>query len=447
MTPEVRPYQVEAEEQIAARMRAGCRSLVYVLPTGGGKTVVASRLAQRAVARGKSVMFLVHRRELVRQAFETMTFALPGVSIGVEAAGWPALPWARVRVGSVQSLRRRIANIPPPDVVFVDEAHHARARTWEMVLGAWPNAYLVGLTATPERLDGLGLGEWFAEIVMGPSVGELVANRYLAPTEVYRIRPTEVDAHKRGAWTDAAEAYCRYTPGRQALFFGRSVAHSQAVVAELQDRRVSAEHLDGSDTDARRDWLVRAFSDGAITVLGNCELFDEGFDVPGCEVVIVGRYTKSVTRWLQMCGRGMRPGPGKRCTILDTAGVSHDLGSPTETRTWSLEDGEIETRKNGKPAAKAKRDIGGAAEQVDLVERELVVMGSGADAAQAWRDEMPETAPKKPPSKRATARRAIESIKGKSSDSRDYLARLEALAASLGHKPGWARHMARIHRL
>ena len=166
MTPEVRQYQVDGVDAIIAAMRRGVRSVVRVLPTGGGKTVEAAMLAQKM--RGRSdLMFLVHRRELVRQAFETMSEALPGEAIGVEAAGWPSIPWARIRVGSVQSLARRIANIPPPKVVVVDEAHHARAKTWETVLGAWPKARLVGLTATPERLDGLGLGEWFAEIVTG----------------------------------------------------------------------------------------------------------------------------------------------------------------------------------------------------------------------------------------------------------------------------------------
>ena len=289
MTPEIRPYQTAAVDEIAARMRAGVRSLVYVAPTGSGKTVVASILARRAVERGRSIMFLVHRRELVRQAFETMSEALPGESIGVEAAGWPSIPWARIRVGSVQSLARRIKNIPAPHVVFVDEAHHARARTWEMVLGAWPRARLVGLTATPERLDGLGLGEWFAEIIMGPSPGELIDGGYLAPTQVARVRASQALAW-RGSNTiaDPVYAYGRYVPGQQMLFFGRTVEHSKEVCAAFRAAGVAAEHVDGTDGDPRRDGMVEAFKSRRIQVLGNCQLFDEGFDVPGCPSCVCG---------------------------------------------------------------------------------------------------------------------------------------------------------------
>ena len=278
MTPEIRPYQTAAVDTIAERMRVGVRSLVYVAPTGSGKTVVASLLAKRAVERGRSIMFLVHRRELVRQAYETMSEALPGEAIGVEAAGWPSIPWARIRVGSVQSLARRIANIPAPHVVFVDEAHHARARTWEMVLGAWPRARLVGLTATPERLDGLGLGEWFAEIVEGPGPGELIEGGYLAPTRVLRVHASQAFAW-RGTNTiaDPVWAYQRYTPGERMLFFGRTVQHSKDVCAAFRAAGISAEHVDGDRHRRPARSGGRGIPPGQRQVLGNCQAVRRGF--------------------------------------------------------------------------------------------------------------------------------------------------------------------------
>ena len=440
MTPETRPYQTAGDEAITAAMRRGCRSLVYCLPTGGGKTIVASMLARRAVARGRSIMFLVHRRELVRQAFETMTGALPGESIGVEAAGWPTIPWAKVRIGSVQSLARRIANIPAPHVVFVDEAHHARAKTWEMVLGAWPKARLVGLTATPERLDGLGLGEWFAELVMGPPPGELIEAGYLAPTRVLRVPLGDMAAWEPNTIRDPVHAYQAYVPGQRALFFGRTVDHSAEVCERFRAAGVPAEHVDGTDTDGRRDRLVRAFRDGGIRVLGNCQLFDEGFDVPGCEMVIVGRHTKSTTRWLQMCGRAMRPGEGKVATVIDAAGCSWDLGLPTEAREWSLEDGHVDLQ--GKGTAKAKRGEGRQTDPVEMVAGELVEAVAGEAPPPPPK---PKKAPPRPTGK--ATRRDLGRLVSEAKRASDPVKALEEIAASLGYKPGWVGHMVRIHGL
>ena len=441
MTPEIRPYQTAAVDEIAARMRAGVRSLVYVAPTGSGKTVVASMLARRAVERGRSIMFLVHRRELVRQAFETMSEALPGESIGVEAAGWPSIPWARIRVGSVQSLARRTGNIPAPHVVFVDEAHHARARTWEMVLGAWPRARLVGLTATPERLDGRGLGEWFAEIVMGPSPGELIDDGYLAPTWVLRVHASQALAW-RGTNTiaDPVYTYARYTPGEQMLFFGRTVEHSREVCAAFRAAGVSAEHVDGTDSDGRRDQVVEAFRRGYRQVLGNCQLFDEGFDVPGCRVVYVGRNTTSTTRWLQMCGRAMRPEPDKIATVIDAVGCSFDLGLPTYPRVWSLEDGEVRERRTASRSTRGAE--GRTSDPIEMVETELVWAGSAGERPPPA--PAPKRDPKGPP--RAT-RRDIGRLVAQAKGSSDPIGALEQIAADLGYKPGWVGHIAMAHGL
>ena len=130
---------------------------VYCLATGAGKTVVAAEIARLAGLKGSRTLFLVHRRELVRQAVDTLYEACPGEQVGVIAAGWPELPWAPLQVGMVQSIAKR-ERIPDFDLIIVDEAHHARAKTWATVLARWPKARLIGLTATPQRLDGKGLG-------------------------------------------------------------------------------------------------------------------------------------------------------------------------------------------------------------------------------------------------------------------------------------------------
>ena len=340
-------------------------SAVYVLPTGGGKTVVAGMIAQNVIARGGQIILVVHRRELVEQTLGTLGEAVPSVAIGVEAAGWPSMPWAPLQVGMAQSMVRRAhVRRMKPTVVIFDEAHHARAGTWEKILSWWPGVARLGLTATPERLDGKGLGAHFSSMVLGPSVQELVADGYLAPCRTLTI-PTRIDldglkANRQGEYgpqiagritddviADAADAYVRYARGKQTIFFGEDRNHSRRVAERLQSLGIKAAHVDGDDHHSRRRRVMSDFRLGGLEVVCNCDLISEGFDAPGCEVVIMGKRTMSVTRYLQWAGRAMRYMIGKTALVLDLAGNSYELGLPDEPREWSLEEGEEREEKPG----------------------------------------------------------------------------------------------------
>ena len=180
-------HDYQHELVTAARAAVGrSQSAAIVLPTGAGKTVVAGDIARRCLALGGDVLLLVHRRELVRQSLDTLHEAVPDIEVGVQAAGWPSKPWARLQVASIQTLARRDF-ARPFRLVIVDECHHTRAPTWAKVLERWPDAARIGLTATPERLDGKGLGEHFAEMVLGPNIQQLVERGYLAPTRTLTI--------------------------------------------------------------------------------------------------------------------------------------------------------------------------------------------------------------------------------------------------------------------
>ena len=352
----LRQYQQDAVVQLRAAVRRS-RTAVYVLPTGGGKTVVAADMARRAARNGKRTMLLVHRRELVRQAVDTLAEAMPDLSVGVEASGWPAMPWAYLQVGMVQSIVRR-ETTARPDLVIVDEAHHVRTATWDAVLARWPNAATVGLTATPQRLDGKGLGAHFAEMVLGPTIPELVDLQNLAPTRTLSI-PSHLNTaglktDRHGEYRvadltdritddvigDAVHAYQNHTPGKRAIFFGITVEHSKRVCEALRALGYRAEHVDGTDSDSRRDRVMQSFKTGGLECVGNCNLISEGFDAPACDVAILGFKTASVTRYLQ-ANRASRYRPGKTAVFMDLGGTAYELGNPDEIRTWTLEDGEL----------------------------------------------------------------------------------------------------------
>ena len=287
-------------------------------------------------------------------------------------------------------------------------------------------------------------------MVIGPQPRELIEPGYLARMRVLRIPPGAVDEVRAGSWTDVVDAYRKCVPGEKALFFGRTVEHSREVAAGLVAAGARAWHLDGDESDGVRDRVMGEFrgsSGGAV--LCNCQLFDEGIDVPDCTAVIVGRYTTSTTRWLQMCGRGSRPGEipgvpggGKVCTIVDAAGVSYELGLPDEPREWSLEDGEVRERTNGRRVG-PRAETGGASAPLAMVERAFVEVGSAADT---WVRPEPKAPPKPKAAPKATRAELSKLIRDAKRE-RDPVAALERIATDLGYKPGWVGHMAGIHGL
>ena len=451
-----RYYQLQAVDELREAVRRH-KSAVYVLPTGGGKTIVAGLIAQKVTERGGQVMLVVHRRELVKQAVDTLTQLLPDLALGVEAPGWPSMPWAPLQICMVQSMVRRdhVARMRPSIVIW-DEAHHVRAATWEKAMSWWPGVPSLGLTATPERLDGKGLGAHFGAMVEGPSIQRLVSDAWLAPCRTLTV-PSSLDLSgltrnrsgeygaaigqriTAGVIADAADAYTRYAAGQQAIFFGVNRDHSRRVVERLKATGVKAAHVDGDDHAARRDRIMVEFRDGAIQVVGNCDLISEGFDAPGCSVIMMGSPTRSITRYLQQAGRAMRPGPSKRALILDLAGISHVLGLPDEPREWSLEDGEVSKRRKKKPNPREcpqchtmfyGRKCPECAYQSPLPE----VEETRTDLVEATGRPEPNG---KRPNRRSEVWRELSHAK-RSSDVRGAV---EAIARRRGYKPGWVGHI------
>ena len=349
------PFQAEQLDQCREAFRT-CQSVIMQLPTGGGKTVIAGHLATLLNKRNKNVLVLVHRQELIDQFAHTLHDVGLGHDLSFIAAGKPSQGWCRFQIGSIMTCIRREIRFQP-DFIIIDEAHHCRAASWSKLLNRWKGVKTLGLTATPARLDGKGLGLHFDKIVVGKSMRWLIDNKYLAPFD-YKVPASHLDMsgvrsqmgdyNKKEAYervdekviADAASAYVKYANGKSALFFGIVRDHSKRVAAALNNMGISAEHVDGDTPKLVRRYAIERFKRKDLKVLCNVDIATEGVDIPGCEVVMLGRPTQSMTIYLQQIGRVLRYQPGKIAMILDLAGniFNEGFGMPDLPREWSLDD-------------------------------------------------------------------------------------------------------------
>lgn len=350
----LRPYQVRAVDDIRAAFRIAF-SVLMVSPTGSGKTLVFAYVVTSATAKRKRVLVLAHRQEIVDQI--SMALTDMGVTHGVIAAGHPSTD-APVQIASVATLSRRLSQgIESFDLIVIDEAHHAVAGSWQRIISAMPDSYMLGVTATPQRLDGRGLGAMFDKMVIGPGTAELIAAGYLSQFTVYapdrapdlsgiRTRAGDYAAEQLakvmsqgGLVGDAVEHYGKLCAGKSAIAFCVDIAHSRAVAERFTAAGFRAAHVDGETPSDRRRALIAALGAGELDVLTNCGLISEGVDVPAIGAAIMMRPTQSLALYLQMVGRVLRPAPGKaEAIILDHAGNALRHGLPDAPRTWSLDD-------------------------------------------------------------------------------------------------------------
>lgn len=351
---ELRPYQLQIIEGCRDVFRRGEQTVLIQLPTGGGKTLTSAFMVKRSSDKGLTCWWLVHRREIIAQA--SRTFASLGIDHGVVMGGHCTDRHKRVQIGSIQTIARRLDVLNPPDMIFFDEAHHMASGQYQAVFDAFPRAKKVGMTATPWRLDGKGLGKWFGAMVEGPSVELLIERGSLSKYRLFAPSSVDTSAIKMQAGDfkrddlasvmdkpsitgDAVQHYLKLCRGKRAVAFAVNVEHSQHIAAQFNANGIPAEHVDGAMDSASRDAAIARFVEGQTLVLSNCELFGEGFDVPAIEAAILLRPTKSLSLHLQQVGRALRPSPGKvEAIILDHAGNSLLHGLPDDDREWSLDD-------------------------------------------------------------------------------------------------------------
>lgn len=354
----LRDYQRRDIERLRAEYRRGARSVIYQAPTGSGKTVLFAHIVESSVRRGNRCAITVHRQELVDQTSRALT-AL-GVPHGIVAAGRMAVPSAPVLVCSIQTLARRLDKVGRFDLLVIDEAHHSVAGTWDKVVRSQAQARILGVTATPERLDGKGLGRHagghFDTLVVGPTVEELTTAGYLSPARAFippqiadladiKIRGGDYAVGEAAARMDrptvtgdAIQHYERICPGQPAIVFCTRVQHAENVAAAFRERGWRAESIDGTLPDAARRDRIAALGNGRLQVLTSCEIVSEGTDIPVVAAAILLRPTQSLGLHLQQVGRVLRPSPGKKeAIILDHVGNCARHGFPDDPRTWSLD--------------------------------------------------------------------------------------------------------------
>lgn len=352
----LRPYQQQLIDDVGYEYSEGRRRVCAVAPCGAGKTIMTAWMARGTALSGRRAIFMVHRQELIEQT--SATFTAMGIRHGLIAAGAAKEYDLPVQIASVQTLIHRLSQVQVPDLLICDECHHIVANTYRKIVDQFSSSYVLGVTATPERIGGQGLGEIFESLVLGPSAADLIAAGNLTPYDYY-APPTKFDpaaAHVRfGEYVkndllsqmddadvigDIVTNYKNLAGGKRAICYCINRAHSEHVAASFRSADIPALHIDGETHKAVRARAIEDFRTGRLQILCNAELLGEGFDVPAMEAVILARPTASLTLYIQQSMRPLRPDPNnpeKRAVIIDHVGNVFRHGMPDEEREWSLE--------------------------------------------------------------------------------------------------------------
>jgi superfamily II DNA or RNA helicase len=367
---------------VRSSLAAGARSVVAVLATGGGKSRIMAEIVRLAVLKGNRCLFLVHRRGLVNQFYDTCIEH--GAEAGKIMAGEETNLFAPVQVATIQTFARRAKLVDSfgcqpflveSQIVFIDETHRACSKQYKDAIDHYrgQGAIIIGFTATPARGDGRPLGDVFEKLVQVIDVQELTDLGYLSPCRYFAPSAPSLDDVNivRGDYDvsaldkkmnqvklvgDVVGNWLRLAPGRKTIVFAVSVAHSKALSAEFNRHGIPAYHLQASSSDEQREYAFQEMERGNIQVICNVALYQEGTDVPAVSCIILARPTKNLGLYRQMAGRGLRPVPGKELYLLDHGGCIEENGLLTDPIEWTLEGKEKAWRKAKGKEPKEKKD-------------------------------------------------------------------------------------------
>lgn len=367
MTIKIRDYQKELIDETREAFKDN-NSVVMQSPTGSGKTLTTAWIVQSVLQNGKRCIFCVHRMELVSQT--SLAFGKLGIEHGFITSNTDYDETKLVHIAGIDTLRRRLDEVVPPDLLICDEGHRYMAGSYKKVVDYWPNAKKLIITATPERLDGRGLKHIAQKLVVGKTPRWLIDNGFLSPYRVfapntpdltgikttggdYQIDQLATAMNTSSITGNALEHYIKHCDGMQAIVFAVNIEHSKSIVAQFMEAGIPSAHLDGTFGKIEREDVVERFKYGETRILSNVNILTEGFDISGIQAAILLRPTKSLALFLQMVGRALRPvynegadletlktrlsAQTKIAIILDHAGNCKTHGLPAIERHWSLE--------------------------------------------------------------------------------------------------------------
>ncbi|MGL4229084.1 MAG: DEAD/DEAH box helicase, partial [Tannerellaceae bacterium] len=361
----LRPYQIDNKARIYDFWHTG-RSVMLQMPTGTGKTRLFVSIVKdlhnwsRQNNTNVKVLLLAHRKELIQQIVQNVNIKY-NLSHGIIAAQSPEQREYDIQIGSVPTLTRRLEGWSDKDfdVIIIDEAHHVKADSYNRILQEYPNAKILGVTATPYRLNGAGFRQEFEQLIVSDPVSEFIKKGYLCQYDYFSITPDSntqkaiesiskfaldgdyLDSalaeviDTEGVRTNIVHTYLNYANGKKGLVYTINRAHNEHVCKLFNAKGIAAKAID-SQTDLReRQAIVEAFRNGEFQVLCNVNIFSEGFDCPDVEFIQLARPTKSLSMFLQQIGRGLRVADNKpKAIFLDNVGLYNRFGLPSATRNW-----------------------------------------------------------------------------------------------------------------
>jgi superfamily II DNA or RNA helicase len=385
----LRPYQLEAIEAARVQLRSN-KSTMIVVATGGGKSIIMARMAEAAAAKGNKVLVIAHRRRLIEQIAQTL--AADGFHPGVEMGKERATMLNDVVVGSVGSMAKRLSRFAPDHfkLILVDECHHYAKGPWLRPINHFPNAKVIGVTATPNRGDRLGLEKTFATVAYEIGMLELVNMGFLSPIVVESaplnidinsvhvgrdgdFDENELDSTIRPHLAKAAEMLKEKAGNRRTLAFLPLIVTARDFAEECRKVGLRADYVSGKCKDQAEK--IKRFEDGELDVLANSQLLTEGVDLPCTDCIFPLRPIKSTTLYTQAIGRGTRLYPGKEnCLLLDPLFLheNHDIMRPANLIGEDADEIEIIEEKlaEGMTLSEAKREAADEHERRLKVNRE-----------------------------------------------------------------------------
>lgn len=337
----LRPYQLALKNKAREAFKNNKR-VILLAPCGSGKTVIASSIMQDAIKKGNKVWFIVHRSELMKQANDTL-----------ERYG---IPKKNIEVYMVQSLAHKLDKIKEePNLIIVDECQHSSSSTYRKIINQYPNAYILGLSATPTRLTGKPLGDIYETIISEVTAKQLIEMKYLADYSYYapelnidfnniKIKAGDYDTEdvnramsKAKIYGDIIKTYKKLANNKKTILYCASIEYSKKMEKLFSENGYKIKHFDGTTPEKERQQIVEDFRNNKIQMLTNVDLIGEGFDVPDCECVLLLRPTQSLNLFIQSSTRCLRKNGDKKAIIIDYVNNIQKHGLPTMDRQWSLD--------------------------------------------------------------------------------------------------------------